>query len=107
VIEAYALYARSQTDQKPSDAEILRAGRAGRRDPCARAIAALAFDDASWDVARQRAVMSRAVSSVDMRRRAAARELLIRSALDLPPTADQRRPGRRRHRGRQRSPRPG
>ncbi|HEX3481674.1 MAG TPA: protein kinase [Kofleriaceae bacterium] len=83
VIDAYALYARSQTEHKPGDAEILALAEP-TADPCARAIAALAFDDASWDVARQRAVMSRAVSSVDQcgddRLRA---DLLTRSAWDL------------------------
>jgi hypothetical protein len=92
VIEAYALYARSQTEHKPADAKILALAEPAA-DPCARAIAALAFDDASWDVARQRAVMSRAVSSVDQcgddRLRA---DLLIRSAWGLrnqPTGADQ------------------
>jgi tRNA A-37 threonylcarbamoyl transferase component Bud32 len=84
VLEAYALYARSQTEHKPGDAEILALAERPDADPCARAIAALAFDDASWDEARQRAVLSRAVSSVDQcadeRLRA---ELLIRSARDL------------------------
>jgi predicted Ser/Thr protein kinase len=84
VIEAYALYARSQTEHKPGDAEILALAERPAADPCARAIAALAFDDASWDVARQRTVMTRAMSSVDQcgdeRLRA---DLLIRSAWDL------------------------
>ena len=84
VLEAYALYARSQTEHKPGDAEILPLAERPDADPCARAIAAMAFDDASWDEVRQRAVVSRAVSSVDQcadeRLRA---DLLIRSARDL------------------------
>lgn len=85
VIEAYVLYARSQIEHNPGDAEkILKLADGPDADPCARAIAALAFDDASWDVARQRTVMSRAISSVDQcgdeRLRA---DLLIRSAWDL------------------------
>ena len=84
VIEAYALYARSQTEHKPGDDEILALAERPAADPCARAIAALAFDDASWDAARQRAVMSRAMGSVDQcgddRLRA---DLLLRSAWDL------------------------
>jgi tRNA A-37 threonylcarbamoyl transferase component Bud32 len=92
VIEAYALYARSQTEHKPGDADILKLAEP-TADPCARAIAALAFDNASWDTPHQRTVMSRAVSSVDQcgddRLRA---DLLIRSAWDLryqPTGADQ------------------
>jgi predicted Ser/Thr protein kinase len=84
VLEAYALYARSQTEHKPADGEILALAERPDADPCARAIAALAFDDASWDDARRRTVMSRAASSVDQcgdeRLRA---DLLIRTARDL------------------------
>jgi tRNA A-37 threonylcarbamoyl transferase component Bud32 len=84
VIEAYALRARSQTEHKPGDAEILALAERPDADPCARTIAALAFDDASWDEARRRTVISRAVTNVDQcgdeRLRA---DLLIRSAQDL------------------------
>jgi predicted Ser/Thr protein kinase len=87
VIEAYAFYARharSQTEARPGDPKILGLAELPAADPCARAIAALAVDDASRDGARQSTMMSRAISSVDQcgddRLRA---DLLIRSAWDL------------------------
>ena len=83
VVEAYAIYARSQTEHKP-DAEALALAERPGQDPCARGIAALAFDDASWDVARRRDVMDGAISAMgqchDERLQA---DLLVRSAWDL------------------------
>jgi len=95
-------------DNKPSDSRDPRGCRAGPpRIPCARAIAALAFDDASWERGATRRVMSRAVSSVDQcGRRAAARGAADPSALTCATSrvsGDQPTPPR----GRQRSPRPG
>ncbi|TMQ18603.1 MAG: serine/threonine protein kinase [Deltaproteobacteria bacterium] len=80
VIAALAVYARSQTEHKPTDAEIATLTDAPRVDPCARVIATLAFEDASRDVPRVRPLMNNATSVVDQcgddRLRA---DLLIRS----------------------------
>ena len=65
VIAAYALYSRSQTERKPSDADIVSLIGAPNTDPCARVIATLAFDAASKDVLRARSVVNDAVSAAD------------------------------------------
>lgn len=65
VIEGYALYAQSDTADKPSEAQIAALFDERNRDPCARVIAALAFDAASPDVTRRRAVMATARAADD------------------------------------------
>jgi len=64
-IAAYALLGRAQTERKPSDAEILALADRATTEPCARVIAAFAFDDASNDVPRAHALMSNALSVAD------------------------------------------
>ena len=65
VLAAYELYARSETDDKPSDAEPAALASKPNADPCARVIATLAFDATSKDVLRARSLMSDAVNAVD------------------------------------------
>jgi len=63
VIDAYALYARSQTEHKPSDAEIQSLVAAPDGDICGRAIGILAFESASRDVPRKRALVEEALTA--------------------------------------------
>jgi predicted Ser/Thr protein kinase len=65
VLAAYELSARSETDDKPSDAELAALGEKPNVDPCARVIATLAFDATSKDTPRARSLSSDAVSAVD------------------------------------------
>jgi hypothetical protein len=65
VIAAYELTARSETDDKPSDAELVALAGKPTTDPCARVIATLAFEATSKDVPRARSLMIDAVSTVD------------------------------------------
>jgi predicted Ser/Thr protein kinase len=65
VLAAYELYARSETDDKPRDAELAALGEKPNVDPCARVIATLAFDATSKDTPRARSLSSDAVSAVD------------------------------------------
>jgi hypothetical protein len=65
VIAAYALYGRSQTERKPSDAEIMSLIGAPNTDPCARVVATLAFDAASKDVLWARSVVNNAISAAN------------------------------------------
>jgi predicted Ser/Thr protein kinase len=94
VIDAYALYARSQTAHKPAGAEVTALADHRAAEPCARAVAALAFDDASQDTARQRAVMSRALGDADQcgdeRLRADLRLRAAQQVLDQLSPGDQR-----------------
>ena len=64
-IAAIALYGRSQTERKPSDAELAELTGAATADPCARVIATLAFESASRDTPRVRALMTDAAIAVD------------------------------------------
>jgi len=65
VIAAYALYGRTSTEHKPSDAEIAAVIDASAADPCARIVATLAFSAASRNVSRARALMADAVGAID------------------------------------------
>jgi hypothetical protein len=65
VVAAFALYTRSQTEHKPSDAEIAALTAASNPDACARMIATLALDASSHEVARVRIAMADAVSVAD------------------------------------------
>jgi predicted Ser/Thr protein kinase len=65
VIAAYELYGRSETEHKPSEAELAALSGKPSADPCARVIATLAFQATSRDVPRARALMNDAVSTVD------------------------------------------
>jgi predicted Ser/Thr protein kinase len=61
VVDAYTLYARSQTDRPPSDAEMLSLISAPDGDTCGRVIGILAFEAASRDVPRKRALVEDAI----------------------------------------------
>ena len=63
VIEAYELYARSVTDHKPGEPEIAAFIARPGTESCARVIATLAFEAASQDVARKRAMMGDAAAA--------------------------------------------
>jgi tRNA A-37 threonylcarbamoyl transferase component Bud32 len=65
VIAAYELYGRSETEHKPSDAELAALSSKLSADPCARVIATLAFKAASKDVPRARLLVNDAMSTVD------------------------------------------
>ena len=65
VIAAYALYARSQTEHKPADAEIDQLIAAPTTDPCGRVVATLAFHYASHDVPRARSLVADAIAAAD------------------------------------------
>jgi predicted Ser/Thr protein kinase len=65
VINAYALYGRSYAEKKPAEAELAGAIAAPIGDACARVITALAFENASHDVPRARALMADAISAAD------------------------------------------
>jgi predicted Ser/Thr protein kinase len=64
-IAALAMLGRSQTEHKPSEAEIAALAGAATPDPCARVIAALAFDTAFQGVAAARAVLAEAAAAAD------------------------------------------
>jgi hypothetical protein len=64
-IAAFALLGRSQTEHKPSEAEIAALAGAGTTDPCARVIADLAFDAVSQGTARARSVLAEAEAAID------------------------------------------
>jgi predicted Ser/Thr protein kinase len=64
-IAAFALLVRSQTEHKPSEAEIAAVAGAGTTDPCARVIAGLAFDAVSQGVVRARSILAEAESAAD------------------------------------------
>jgi hypothetical protein len=65
VITAYALYGRSQTARKPSDADMMSLIGAPNADPCARVITTLAFDAASKDALRARSAVNNAINAAD------------------------------------------
>jgi predicted Ser/Thr protein kinase len=70
VLAAYALYARATTDPgpgatRPGDAELAALIAMPSATPCARMIATLAFEAASRDVPRARALMADAVGLAD------------------------------------------
>jgi predicted Ser/Thr protein kinase len=65
VVAAYELYARSETDDKPGDAELMALIGKPTTTPCARMIASLAFETASTDVPRARSLMADAVGVAD------------------------------------------
>jgi predicted Ser/Thr protein kinase len=64
-IAAYALLGRSQTEHKPSEAEIAGLAGAATPDPCARVLAAIAFDTAFQGVARARSTLAGAAGAAD------------------------------------------
>ncbi|HEX3757613.1 MAG TPA: serine/threonine-protein kinase [Kofleriaceae bacterium] len=65
VIAAYALYARSQTEHKPAEAEIAQLIAASTTDPCGRVIATLAFEAASKSALSSRPFMTDAAAAAD------------------------------------------
>ena len=65
VVAAYELYARSETDDKPGDAELTALISKPTTTPCARMIASLAFESASRNVPRARSLMADAVGVAD------------------------------------------
>jgi predicted Ser/Thr protein kinase len=65
VVAALALLGRSEAKPPPSDAELAGPAAASNTDACARVIATLAFNAASQDVARARALMADGVGIAD------------------------------------------